>query len=180
MAVSSGDITFHVSVLLRPCKAIKFNWTLQRCRHFTQAEIATQKNKGLTPIKKVSYNLPKPDDLLSVTFTTRVNEMWQHVVFQPEVKLFGPHDTSRLPESDLPHVSSHGKPNSLSWLVNTLTCQASNWYFLISWNVFSDLPVKQGILFSEDESQMDVDLKNIKHLIAPAKITMFEVVDYFS
>lgn len=57
MDVSSEDLMFYVSgvilvlVLLRQCKK---QVTLQCYLHFTQAEIATQKNKGLTPIKKVS------------------------------------------------------------------------------------------------------------------------------
>ncbi|XP_026224754.1 exosome component 10 isoform X2 [Anabas testudineus] len=82
-----------------------------------KAEIAAQKNKGLTPIKK------------------------------SDVKLFGPHDTSRVHESDLPHFSS------------------------------DDLPVKQGILFSEDDHKMDVDIQKIKVLTAPAKITLFEELE---
>ncbi|XP_040921426.1 exosome component 10 [Toxotes jaculatrix] len=82
-----------------------------------KAEIAAQKNKGLTPIKK------------------------------PEVTLFGPHDTSRASESDLPHFS----PDAL--------------------------PVKQGILFSEDEHKMDVDVQKTGGLMAPAKITLFEELE---
>uniref|UniRef100_A0A3Q2X1M2 Exosome complex component 10 n=1 Tax=Haplochromis burtoni TaxID=8153 RepID=A0A3Q2X1M2_HAPBU len=58
-----------------------------------KAEIAAQKKKGLTPIKK------------------------------PEVPLFGPHDTSRVSESDPPQISADGKLHAL----------------------------KQGMLFSEDE-----------------------------
>ncbi|XP_020785467.2 exosome component 10 [Boleophthalmus pectinirostris] len=55
-----------------------------------KAEIAAQKKKGLTPVKK------------------------------PEVTLFGPHDTSRVSESDIPQFLSH------------------------------EMPVKQGTLFSEE------------------------------
>nr|XP_046253433.1 exosome component 10 [Scatophagus argus] len=73
-----------------------------------KTEIAAQKKKGLTPIRK------------------------------PEVTLFGPHDTSRISESDL-------HPFSLD-----------------------DLPVKQGILFSDDEHKME------SGLMAAAKITLFE------
>lgn len=40
---------------------------------------------------------------------------------------------------------------------------------------FSELPVKQGMLFSEDEHKMDVDVQKMSGLIAPAKITLFEV-----
>ncbi|RVE70391.1 hypothetical protein OJAV_G00064140 [Oryzias javanicus] len=79
-----------------------------------KAEIAAQKKKGLTPVKK------------------------------PQVTLFGPHDTSRASESDLPFFSSN------------------------------EAPVKQGTLFSEDESKMDVDEQKMSGLLAPAKITLFE------
>ncbi|AWP09508.1 putative exosome component 10 isoform 2 [Scophthalmus maximus] len=79
-----------------------------------KAEIAAQKTKGLTPIKK------------------------------PEVTLFGPHDTSRVSESDLPHFSP------------------------------DELPVKQGVLFSEDEHKMDVDDEKKSGLLAQAKITLFQ------
>lgn len=82
-----------------------------------KAEIAAQKSKGLTPIK------------------------------QPEVTLFGPHDTSRVTESDLPHFSP------------------------------DELPVKQGMLFSEDEHKMDVDVQKTSGLVAMAKITLFQEVE---
>ncbi|XP_042348525.1 exosome component 10 [Plectropomus leopardus] len=82
-----------------------------------KAEVAAQKTKGLTPIRK------------------------------PEVTLFGPHDTSRVSESDLHHYS----PN--------------------------ELPVKQGILFSEDECKTDADAQKISGLWAPAKITQFEELE---
>ncbi|XP_023122738.2 exosome component 10 [Amphiprion ocellaris] len=82
-----------------------------------KAEIAAQKTKGLTPIKK------------------------------PEVMLFGPHDTSRVSESDLLHLSP------------------------------GELPVKQGMLFSEDEHKMDIDVQKTSGLLAPAKITLFQEVE---
>lgn len=82
-----------------------------------KAEIAAQKKKGLTPIKK------------------------------PEVTLFGPHDTSRVSESDLPHFSA------------------------------DELPVKQGALFSDDEHKMDVDEEKTSGLMAAAKITLFEELE---
>ncbi|XP_031582321.2 exosome component 10 [Oreochromis aureus] len=82
-----------------------------------KAEIAAQKKKGLTPIKK------------------------------PEVPLFGPHDTSRVSESDPPQISA------------------------------DELPVKQGMLFSEDEDKMDVDVRKESGLVASAKITLFEEVE---
>ncbi|XP_019945092.2 exosome complex component 10 [Paralichthys olivaceus] len=82
-----------------------------------KAEIAAQKNKGLTPIKK------------------------------SEVTLFGPHDTSRVSESDLPQFS----PN--------------------------ELPVKKGMLFSEDEHKMDEDDQSTCGLMASAKITLFEELE---
>lgn len=40
---------------------------------------------------------------------------------------------------------------------------------------FSELPVKQGMLFSEDEDKMDVDAQKESGLVASAKITLFEV-----
>uniref|UniRef100_A0A8C4NZH7 Exosome component 10 n=1 Tax=Dicentrarchus labrax TaxID=13489 RepID=A0A8C4NZH7_DICLA len=80
-----------------------------------KAEIAAQKKKGLTPIKK------------------------------PEVLLFGPHDTSRVSESDLHPFSP------------------------------DELPVKQGMLFSDDEHKMDVDVQKTSGLVATAKITLFEL-----
>ncbi|CAK6951260.1 exosome component 10 [Scomber scombrus] len=82
-----------------------------------KAEIAAQKKKGLTPIKK------------------------------PEVTLFGPHDTSRVSESDLPHFSA------------------------------DELPVKQGVLFSDDEHKMDVDEQKTSGLTAEARITLFEELE---
>ncbi|XP_070825567.1 exosome complex component 10 [Chaetodon trifascialis] len=81
-----------------------------------KAEIAAQKKKGLTPIKK------------------------------PEVTLFGPHDTSRVSESDLHPFSP------------------------------DELPVKQGVLFSDDESKLDADAQKTSGLVAAAKITLFEEV----
>ncbi|XP_070766578.1 exosome complex component 10 isoform X2 [Enoplosus armatus] len=80
-----------------------------------KAEIAAQKRKGLTPIKK------------------------------PEVTLFGPHDTSRVSESDHHPFST------------------------------DELPVKQGMLFSDDELKMDVDVQKTHGLMASAKIMLFEL-----
>lgn len=40
---------------------------------------------------------------------------------------------------------------------------------------FSDLPEKQGLLFSDDEIKMDVDADKTGGLVAAAKITLFEV-----
>ncbi|KAM7412137.1 hypothetical protein PAMA_021883 [Pampus argenteus] len=82
-----------------------------------KAEIAAQKKKGLTPIKT------------------------------PKVSLFGPHDTSRVSESDVPHFSA------------------------------DELPVKQGVLFSDDEQKMDVDVEKTSGLTAAAKITVFEELE---
>ncbi|XP_069545121.1 exosome complex component 10 [Brachyistius frenatus] len=82
-----------------------------------KAEIAAQKKKGLTPIKK------------------------------PDVALFGPHDTSRVSESDLPLLSP------------------------------DEVPVKQGVLFTEDEHEMDIDVQKTSGLTAPAKITVFQEVE---
>ncbi|XP_037540178.1 exosome component 10 [Nematolebias whitei] len=79
-----------------------------------KTEIAAQKKKGLTLIKK------------------------------PEVTLFGPHDTSRVSEGELPH-STPGEG-----------------------------AVKQGILFSEDVHIMDVDEQKTSGLLAPPKITLFQ------
>ncbi|XP_045913415.1 exosome component 10 [Micropterus dolomieu] len=82
-----------------------------------KAEIAAQKKKGLTPIKKL------------------------------EVTLFGPHDTSRVSESDLPPISP------------------------------DELPVKQGILFSDEDHKMDVDVQKASAITASAKITLFEEIE---
>ncbi|XP_013876478.1 exosome complex component 10 [Austrofundulus limnaeus] len=79
-----------------------------------KAEIAAQKKKGLLPIKK------------------------------PEVTLFGPHDTSRISESELPHFTP------------------------------GEGAVKQGILFSEDEQKTHVDEQKTRGLLAPPKITLFQ------
>ncbi|XP_061908212.1 exosome component 10 [Entelurus aequoreus] len=79
-----------------------------------KAEIPVQKTKGLTPIKK------------------------------PEVTMFGPHDTSRVPESNPSHFSA------------------------------DELPVKQGVLFSDDDHTSDADGQKKSHLVASAKITLFE------
>ncbi|XP_054464989.1 exosome component 10 [Anoplopoma fimbria] len=82
-----------------------------------KAEIVVQKTKGLTPIRK------------------------------PEVTMFGPHDTSKVSESDLHHCSPY------------------------------EMPVKQGMLFSEDEDKMDVGVQNTSGLVAKAKITQFEELE---
>ncbi|XP_077459432.1 exosome complex component 10 [Stigmatopora argus] len=81
-----------------------------------KAEIAMQKNKGLLPIKK------------------------------PQVTLFGPHDTSRVPDHTEPHVSAN------------------------------DLPIKEGVLFDDDQKS-DNNIEKIRHLVASAKITLFEEPD---
>ncbi|XP_054653753.1 exosome component 10 isoform X1 [Dunckerocampus dactyliophorus] len=83
-----------------------------------KAEVAVQKTKGLTPIKK------------------------------PEVTLFGPHDTSRVPESNSRHFSTDDFSPS-------------------------ELPVKQGVLFSDDHKS-DADVEEISSLVSTAKISMFE------
>ncbi|XP_044067461.1 exosome component 10 [Siniperca chuatsi] len=82
-----------------------------------KAEIAAQKKKGLTPIKK------------------------------PKVTLFGPHDTSRVSENNLHPFSP------------------------------DELPVKQGMLFSDDVLKMDVDVQKTSGLMASAKITLFEELE---
>lgn len=41
--------------------------------------------------------------------------------------------------------------------------------------LFSELPVKQGVLFADDEPKMDVDVQKTSGLMAAAKITQFEV-----
>uniref|UniRef100_A0A8C9YVF0 Exosome complex component 10 n=1 Tax=Sander lucioperca TaxID=283035 RepID=A0A8C9YVF0_SANLU len=40
--------------------------------------------------------------------------------------------------------------------------------------LFSELPVKQGVLFADDEPKMDVDVQKTSGLMAAAKITQFE------
>ncbi|KAK5599390.1 Exosome component 10, partial [Crenichthys baileyi] len=82
-----------------------------------KAEIAAQKKKGLTPIKKA------------------------------EDTLFGPHDTSRGSESDNPQLAA------------------------------DEVPVKQGILFSDKDHRMDVDEQKISGLLAPARITLFQELE---
>lgn len=46
--------------------------------------------------------------------------------------------------------------------------------------MFSEGAVKQGILFSEDPHIMDVDEQKTKGLLAPPKITLFQVETKFS
>ncbi|XP_010890093.1 exosome component 10 isoform X1 [Esox lucius] len=82
-----------------------------------KAEIAADKKKALTPLKK------------------------------PEMPLFGPHDTSRVPESEFPSFSP------------------------------KELPTKPGSLFSDEEQVEDVNMPNISGLVASAKITLFEDKD---
>ncbi|XP_046896837.1 exosome component 10 [Hypomesus transpacificus] len=82
-----------------------------------KAEIIAEKKKGLTPPKKA------------------------------EVTMFGPHDNSRVSESDFPIFS----PN--------------------------ELPTKKGTLFSEEEPVVKMDSPNISGLVASAKITVFEDAD---
>ncbi|XP_061690221.1 exosome component 10 [Syngnathoides biaculeatus] len=79
-----------------------------------KAEIAMQKTKGLMPIKKT------------------------------EVTLFGPHDTSRVPERPELHLSA------------------------------DELLIKQGGLFSEDDQKSDTDVQQLSGLVACAKIALFE------
>ncbi|KAM8863986.1 exosome complex component 10 [Spinachia spinachia] len=61
-----------------------------------------------------------------------------------EVTLFGPHDTSRGSESDLHPCST------------------------------DEMPIKQGMLFSEDDDRMDIGEQNISGFVAKATITLFE------
>ncbi|XP_057686565.1 exosome component 10 isoform X2 [Corythoichthys intestinalis] len=63
---------------------------------------------------------------------------------KPEVTLFGPHDMSRVPDGTETNFSC------------------------------DDLPVKEGVLFSDDNQKSDNDIKKISHLVASAKITVFE------
>nr|XP_046199795.1 exosome component 10 isoform X1 [Oncorhynchus gorbuscha] len=79
-----------------------------------KAEIVADKKKTLTPIKK------------------------------PEIPLFGPHDTSRVSESDIPSFT----PDKLS--------------------------TKKGALFSEEEQGEEVDMHKMMGLVVSAKITLFE------
>lgn len=44
-------------------------------------------------------------------------------------------------------------------------------------HLFSDLPEKQGLLFSDDDFKTDVDTHKTSGLVAAAKITLFEVRD---
>ncbi|TNN87706.1 Exosome component 10 [Liparis tanakae] len=56
-------------------------------------------------------------------------------LLKPEVTMFGPHDTSRVSESDLNQCSR------------------------------DEMPVKAGMLFSEEEEEMDVSVKNTSGLV---------------
>uniref|UniRef100_A0AAQ5XTC6 Exosome complex component 10 n=1 Tax=Amphiprion ocellaris TaxID=80972 RepID=A0AAQ5XTC6_AMPOC len=112
-------------------------------------------------MNKISEELPKePQGIIACCnpvpplVRQQVNEL--HLLVQqarempllkPEVMLFGPHDTSRVSESDLLHLSP------------------------------GELPVKQGMLFSEDEHKMDIDVQKTSGLLAPAKITLFQEVE---
>lgn len=102
--------------------------------------------------------------------------MWFYIIFQPEVPLFGPHDTSRVSESDPPQISADGKLHARVCALhrsNDSRFQPIRLCIDASINLFfSDLPVKQGMLFSEDE---DVDVQKESGLVASAKITLFEV-----
>uniref|UniRef100_A0A3B5L6H9 Exosome complex component 10 n=1 Tax=Xiphophorus couchianus TaxID=32473 RepID=A0A3B5L6H9_9TELE len=69
-------------------------------------------------------------------------------LLKAEVPLFGPHDTSRG-----------------DYCFHLIICQ------------FSEVPVKQGILFSEEDYKMDVDEQKISSLLAPAKITLFQELE---
>ncbi|PWA30886.1 hypothetical protein CCH79_00010646, partial [Gambusia affinis] len=93
-----------------------------------KAEMAAQKKKGLTTIKKVGR---------------WTNTFW----LTADVRLFGPHDTSRGSESSHPQL------------------------------IADEVPVKQGILFSEEDYKMDVDEQKISSLLAPAKITLFQELE---
>ncbi|MED6247737.1 Exosome component 10 [Ataeniobius toweri] len=64
-----------------------------------------------------------------------------------EVTLFGPHDTSRGSESDNPQLTA------------------------------DEVPIKQGILFSDEDHRMDVDEQKISGLLAPARITLFQELE---
>uniref|UniRef100_A0A8C6S966 Exosome complex component 10 n=1 Tax=Neogobius melanostomus TaxID=47308 RepID=A0A8C6S966_9GOBI len=67
---------------------------------------------------------------------------------KPGAILFGPHDTSRVTEKYIPQCLSH--------------------------ETIKIMPVKQGILFSDEESSMDVDVNEHSGLVAKPKITIFE------
>uniref|UniRef100_A0A672ZIP0 Exosome complex component 10 n=1 Tax=Sphaeramia orbicularis TaxID=375764 RepID=A0A672ZIP0_9TELE len=77
-----------------------------------------------------------------------IQEAREMPLLKPEVTMFGPHDTSRVPERDFQFIG-----------------------------LFSELPVKQGILFSDDENRLDVDLSKNSSLMAPPRITLFEEVE---
>lgn len=92
------------------------------------------------------------------------------ICIQAEVTLFGPHDTSRGSEIDRPQDTADGKPG--------LKPEKKNYaiqFFLIHYFTFLEVPVKEGILFSEEDHKMDVDEQKISSLLAPAKITLFQV-----
>ena len=41
--------------------------------------------------------------------------------------------------------------------------------------LFSELPTKEGMLFADEEQEMEIDSSITAGLIAPAKISLFEV-----
>lgn len=93
------------------------------------------------------------------------------LLYQSQNTLFGPHDTSRVSESDLQAFSSDGNHGYLCMFscVNVIRWSPKQKYFI------AELPQQRGLLFSDDEQQMELDTSKTKGLIAVAQITLFEV-----
>lgn len=92
-------------------------------------------------------------------------------MYQSQNTLFGPHDTSRVSESDLHPFSSDGNLDMcaiLEYICDTV--QLWNQICLIA-----GLPEQRGLLFSDDEQKMEIDMSKTHSLMAVAKITLFEV-----
>lgn len=89
-------------------------------------------------------------------------------MYQSQNTLFGPHDTSRVSESDLHPFSSDG---------NLHTCAVYLWYStaLNQICLIAGLPEQRGLFFSDDEQKMEIDMSKTHSLMAVAKITLFEV-----
>lgn len=96
---------------------------------------------------------------------------------QPEIPLFGPHDTSRVSESDIPSFTPDGKIYLKSIVnINYVVLgysQLNKWKCTL--RLLSELSTKKGALFSEEEQGEEVDMHKMMGLVVSAKITLFEV-----
>lgn len=96
---------------------------------------------------------------------------------QPEIPLFGPHDTSRVSESDIPSCTPNGKIYLKSIVnINHVVLgysQLNKWKCTL--RLLSELSTKKGALFSDEEQGEKVDMHKMTGLVVSAKITLFEV-----